>query len=159
MASTKACPSRILKLWFFARSTSEVGGGKFVPKPHASNFSSVFSMSCFLKETNFRQALPEIACSLLDHLEIKCLRPAGSKLATLHTSWEGTLVHYSKVGCSVLQQGKNLLWGLQRIYLETTSVGYAERGWRDPKETSPIVFGFSLAVWWSWQMAAASSTN
>ena len=65
MASPKACSSRILKLWFFARSTSEVGGGKFVPKPHVSNFSSVFSVSCFLKETNFRQTLPEIACSLL----------------------------------------------------------------------------------------------
>ena len=65
MASPKACSSRILKLWFFARSTSEVGGGKFVPKPHAANFSSVFSVSCFLKETNFRQTLPEIACSLL----------------------------------------------------------------------------------------------
>ena len=65
MASPKACSSSILKLWFFARSTSEVGGGKFVPKPHASNFLSVFLMLCFLKETNFRQTLPEIACSLL----------------------------------------------------------------------------------------------
>ena len=54
------------KLWFSARSTSEVGRGQVCAK--AACFEccgGVFSMFCFVKRNKRRQTLLEIACSLL----------------------------------------------------------------------------------------------